>query len=84
MTLREMLGLVRGPVKLHVHVTNGTSEISYVNSSPDAAVMLSALEVLSPANLDAPVSFVDSENSKLTSTQGPAFTAIHITRRTTP
>lgn len=88
MTLREMLGLIEGPVKLCVHVTNGTSEITFAHSTSGPQRMLSELGVLAPSTLDASVSSVDSENSKLASTggsffnDGPALTVVHIMRRT--
>lgn len=88
MTLREMLGLVQGPVKLLVHVTNGASEIAFARSTSGPQRMLSELGVLTPTILDASVSSVDSENSPLKMgagsffNDGPAVTVIHVTRRT--
>lgn len=88
MTLREMLGLVQGPVKLVAHVTNGTSEVAFTHSSSGPQRMLSALGVLAPSILDNTVTSVDSENSPLKMgagsffNDGPAFTVIHVTRRT--
>lgn len=88
MTLREMLGLVTGPVKLVVHTTNGTLETVSVTTHLRADAMRSTLEALAPTVLDNTVTSVDAENSRPVIcggsyfNDGPAFTVIHIMRRT--
>lgn len=88
MTLREMLGLVAGPVKLAVHMAGGPAELLFTASESGPQRMLSSLESHEPSLLDATVSTVDAENSKPVIcggsyfNDGPASVVIHVMRRT--